>query len=343
MPFVVGGSRWRACLAYGGGVHTLPLARSVVDPAAHRRAEEALLDELWADPATRVLVVHEGRLPLTDDGARLDLRAPAQLQGLAPGEGDAVWVFLGQCDERPYLAALLVDLPAEPASLEGVAASADGVATWLVGVRWGRLRDVGHALGDRDADLATTAVALAEWHARHPRCSRCGAATRPVQAGWVRRCPDDGAEDYPRTDAAVIMAVTDDADRILLAHGAHWPPHRYSTLAGFVEPGESLETAVRREVGEETGVVVDEVAYVASQPWPFPASLMLGFRAHATTTDVAVDGHELTDARWFTREELTAALGAGEVLLPMRTSIALALIEEWFGGTLPASPLPASG
>ncbi len=341
MPRAVGGSRKRACLAYGRGVHTLPLARSVVDPAAHRRAEPGLIDELWADPATRVLVVHEGRLPLTDDGARLDLRDPARLRGLAPGEGDAVWVFLGQCDERAYLAALLADLPAEPGTLEGVPA-ADDVAGWLAQARWGRLRDVGHALGDRDADLATTAVALAEWHARHPRCARCGASTRPVQAGWVRRCPEDGAEDYPRTDAAVIMAVTDDADRILLAHGAHWPEHRYSTLAGFVEPGESLETAVRREVVEETGVVVDEVTYVASQPWPFPASLMLGFRAHATTTGVAVDGQELTDARWFTRAELAAALAAGEVLLPMRTSIALALIEDWFGGTLPASPVPAS-
>lgn len=348
MPHVVGGSRKRACLAYGGGVHTLPLARSVVDPAAHRRAEPALLDELWADSQTLVLVVHEGRLPLADDGTRLDLRAPSLLRGLAPGVGDAVWVFLGQCDERAYLAALLADLPADPGApergaLEGVPAAADDVGGWLSRVRWGRLRDVGHALGDRDADLATTAVALAEWHARHPRCTRCGAPTRPVQAGWVRRCAEDGTEDYPRTDAAVIMAVTDDAGRILLAHGAHWPPHRYSTLAGFVEPGESLETAVRREVAEETGVVVDEVAYVASQPWPFPASLMLGFRARATTTEVTVDAREVTDARWFTRDELTAALSSGEVMLPMRTSIALALIEEWFGGTLPASALPASG
>lgn len=321
-------------------MHTLPLARSVVDPAAHRRAEPELLAELWADPQTLVLVVHEGRLPLADDGARLDLRSPAQLAGLRPGEGEAVWAFLGQCDERAYLAALLVDLPTGGASLEGV--PSHGAPAWLATVRWGRLRDVGHVLGDRDADLATTAVALAEWHARHPRCTRCGALTRPEQAGWVRRCPEDAAEDYPRTDAAVIMAVTDDAGRILLAHGAHWPPHRYSTLAGFVEPGESLETAVRREVAEETGVVVDEVAYVASQPWPFPASLMLGFRARATTTDVVVDGRELTDARWFTREELSAALREGEVLLPMRTSIALALIEEWFGGALPASPLAAS-
>lgn len=309
----------------------LPLARSVVDPGAHRRGEPDLLASLWRDPATQVLVVHDARLPLAEEEAALALRTPAELAALAGGDGPdlaaggVVWVYLGSCEQRPYLAALVTgDGPAGPV-VQGVAE------------RWGLLREVGHALSDRDADLATTAVALAEWHARHPHCSRCGARTRPALAGWVRRCPDDAAEEYPRTDAAVIMAVTDDDDRILLAHAARWSPHRYSTLAGFVEPGEALETAVRREVLEETGVVVDRVDYVASQPWPFPASLMVGFRAHAATTAVAADGAEVADARWFTREELTAALASGSVVLPMRTSIALALIEDWYGGPLPAS------
>lgn len=317
MPGAAVGNMCPACVAYGVGVQTLPLARSVVDPAAHRRTDPGLVEALLVDPTTRVLVLQGGRLPLADDGANLDLRAPDAVGDLP---GDAVWVFLGECAERGYLAALVPG--------EGEEAPSG---------RWGRLRDVGHALGDRDADLATTAVALAEWHARHPRCTRCGGPTEPDHAGWVRRCTQDGTEAFPRTDPAVIMAVNDDADRILLAHAAHWPEHRYSTLAGFVEPGESLETAVRREVLEETGVRVDDVVYVASQPWPFPASLMLGFRAHASTTDVAADGREVTDARWFSREELTVALAAGEVVLPMRTSIALALIEDWFGGTLPAS------
>ncbi len=319
---------------YGGLVQILPLARSVIDPAAHRRADPGLLADVWADPSTRVLLVHEGRLPLADGGTRLDLRAPQDFADLGPVDHPGVVrVFLGRCAERDYVAAIVADLPVPPTSLEGVPAA---TSSWA-DVTWGRLRDVGHALGDRDADLATTAVALAEWHARHPRCTRCGAPTRPEQAGWVRRCAEDGTEDYPRTDAAVIMAVTDDAGRLLLGRAPHWPPRRYSTLAGFVEPGESLETAVRREVAEETGVVVAEVTYVASQPWPFPASLMLGFRARAATTDLTVDGDELTDARWFSRDELAAAVHAGEVLLPMRTSIALALIEEWFGGDLPAS------
>lgn len=334
MPAGVAGRRSGACLAYGDGVQVLPLARSVVDAAAHRRLEPGLIAELWADPGTRVLVVHESRLALADDGARLDLRAPGDVRGLAPGDrSGAVWAFLGAHDGHSFVAALLADLPAAPADLEGVPAG----ATWG-DVRWGRLRDVGHLLSDRDADLGTTAVALAEWHLRHPRCSGCGSPTRPEQAGWTRRCPQDGTEDYPRTDAAVIMAVTDDSGRILLGHAPHWPPRRFSTLAGFVEPGESLETAVRREVAEETGVVVGEVTYVASQPWPFPASLMLAFRARATTTALTVDTRELAAARWFTRAELAAAVRDGEVLLPMRTSVARALIEEWYGGPLEASP-----
>ncbi len=345
----------------------LPLARSVVDAAAHRRPEPGLVAELWDDPTTLVLVLHEGRLPVSADGTRLDLRAPSELATLAPvvrpgarspdGSGPTpepaasrdgsgrtpdpaagvrgpVRVFLGTDAERAYLAVLLADLPPSGPDLEGVVARGPA---WQ-DVRWATLRDVGHALSDRDADLATTAVALAEWHLRHLRCTRCGAPTTPVQAGWVRRCPEDGTEDYPRTDAAVIMAVTDDDGRILLGHAPHWPPRRFSTLAGFVEPGESVETAVRREVAEETGVVVGDVSYMGSQPWPFPASLMLAFRARARTVELTVDTRELAEARWFTRAELHDAVREGRVLLPMRTSVALALIEEWYGGPVDAPP-----
>ncbi|MFS0706421.1 NAD(+) diphosphatase [Cellulomonas sp. 179-A 9B4 NHS] len=197
---------------------------------------------------------------------------------------------------------------------------------------WTSLRVVGAALDARDAGLATTAVALDAWHDRHPRCPRCGAPTRVAQAGWSRVCDVDGSEHYPRTDPAVIMAVVDDADRLLLGHAATWPEGRYSTLAGFVEAGESAEQAVRREVREETDVVVDRVEYRGSQPWPFPGSLMLGYRAHAVRTDITVDGEEMTAARWYTRAELTADVRAGTLLLPGRASIARALVEEWFGG-----------
>ena len=158
-----------------------------------------------------------------------------------------------------------------------------------------------------------------------------------THAGWVRTCTEDGSEHYPRTDPAVIMAVVDEHDRLLLAHPSAWAVGRYSTLAGFVEPGESLEHAVRREVAEETGVVVGPVSYAGSQPWPFPASLMVAFVGRALTSEVRVDGVEVELARWFTRDELAAAVVGGQVVPPSTSSIARALIEDWFGGPLPAA------
>jgi NAD+ diphosphatase len=189
----------------------------------------------------------------------------------------------------------------------------------------------------RDAGLGVAAVALAAWHRSHRCCPLCGTPTVVGFAGWVRHCPTDGRDQYPRTDPAVIMAVVDDDDRLLLGHAAQWPERRFSTLAGYVEPGEGLEQAVRREVDEEVGVAVGEVTYRGSQPWPFPASIMLAFVARATSTRITVDGVEVTQARWFTRAELAAAAESGEVLLPSRASIARALIEEWAGAPLPGA------
>jgi NAD+ diphosphatase len=323
-------------------VRILPLARSVVDPAVHRRGEP--LDALASLPTTRVVLLHEGHVATSPDGARLDLWEPSRLAMLGPvvqaedggearapsgaaGQEAPLWLFLGELDGAVFLALILADL------VEAGGEVADVVGAFT-DCTWSALREVGHLLDDRDSDLATTAVALSEWHRRSRHCPRCGAATHAELGGWVRRCPADGGEEYPRTDAAVIMAVTDDADRILLAHGARWAERRFSMLAGFVEPGESLETAVRREVAEEVGVQVDEVTYVSSQPWPFPTSLMVAFRAHATTSDLVCDEQEVTEARWFTRDELARAVRDGQVTLPMCTSVALALIEEWFGGPL---------
>ncbi len=179
------------------------------------------------------------------------------------------------------------------------------------------------------------AVALENWQRMHRFCSRCGERTVIAAAGHVRRCPACGAEHYPRTDPAVIMLVTDADDRALLGRQVHWPRGRFSTLAGFVEPGESIEQAVVREAGEEVGVEIGEVEYVASQPWPFPSSLMLGFVARATSTEIRVDGEEIEEARWFSREELRAAFASGEVLPPSGISIAARLIELWYGEPLP--------
>jgi NAD+ diphosphatase len=159
-----------------------------------------------------------------------------------------------------------------------------------------------------------------------------------VLAGHARRCPVDGSEHFPRVDPAVIMLVRDDADRCLLARNRNWPPGRVSILAGFVEPGESLEQAVIREVGEETGLRVSGMRYVGSQPWPMPRSLMLGFDARAAgQQEIVVDEEEIAEARWFTREQLTAAVATREVLLPPPVSIAHRIIESWYGAPLPGS------
>ncbi|GEA80196.1 NAD(+) diphosphatase [Cellulomonas uda] len=336
----------------------LPLSRAVVDRAALLRTDAAQ-ERALADPATRVVLLRDGRVPVDARGG-LVLTTVAQAQRAAAAgdraDGEHPWLLLGADDERAYVARRapgdaddVADLPrrgapsdrdvhapaSPPADPPASRAVADGDA-----VRWASLREVGSHLDARDAGLVATAVALDAWHERHPRCPRCGAATRVTQAGWVRACTVDGSEHYPRTDPAVIMAVVDDADRLLLAHAVAWAPGRYSTLAGFVEPGESLEHAVRREVAEETRVVVGEVTYAGSQPWPFPASLMVAFVARAVATDVRVDGVEVEHAAWFTRDELASAVVAGTVVPPSRSSIARALVEDWFGGPLPE---PAAG
>jgi NAD+ diphosphatase len=211
---------------------------------------------------------------------------------------------------------------------------------WLArakpGLRPAGLREAAALLNDRDAGLFTHAVALANWHSTHTHCPRCGTPTVTVAAGHAQRCPADGSEHFPRIDPAVIMLVTDPDDRCLLARNRRWPERRVSILAGFVEPGESAEQAVAREVGEETGIAVTRVRYVGSQPWPMPQSLMLGFRAEAGgELELRVDDDEIAEAHWYSREELRSALAAREILLPPPVSIAHRLIESWYGEELP--------
>lgn len=290
-----------------------PFRRTAHDRLAERRDDADFLAQAWADPTTRVLAVRDGQLATSDSADALRLFAP---------------------DDAPAGERLLLG-------------AADGVVYFLVatagspaGSRFTGLRQLATVLDGVRASLAVHAVALAGWHVRHPRCAQCGATTEVAEAGACRRCPTCGAAHFPRTDPAVIMLVTDGADRCLLGHnsarGAGW----FSTLAGFVEPGESPEQAVVREVREEVGVEVGSVAYAASQPWPFPSSLMLGYFADATTTAVRVDGAEITEARWFSRAELTDGVKAGDVGLPTTLSIAGALITAWYGADLPANALP---
>ena len=192
------------------------------------------------------------------------------------------------------------------------------------------LRHVASELAEDDADLALAATSMGAWHRSMRHCPLCGALLAAEMGGWVLRCTEDGSEHFPRTDPAVIMSVRDGAGRLLLARNAHFPTGFHSVLAGFVEPGETLEGAVAREVAEEVGLDVAEVQYVGSQPWPFPRSLMLGYRAWIRGTDTLTlaDG-EIAEARWFTREELRAAVEDGSVGIPGTASLGRALIDDW--------------
>ena len=194
------------------------------------------------------------------------------------------------------------------------------------------LREVATEFSPLELELALHAVALSNWHQAHPYCSRCGAPTRIDLGGAARICDQDQVQHHPRTDGAVIVLVKDRADRILLGHQQVWPEGRMSNLAGFLEPGETFEQCVRREVREESNITVAEMRYLGSQPWPFPASVMIAFEAITDhPEDATPDGSEITELRWFTRDELRAAAADGSLLLPPTISVARAMIELWLG------------
>ena len=307
----------------GPPLRGLPLSRHGLDRCAHRRTEEGLLEALLADEGTRVLHVRAGRAPVRTDGGEvaLVLRPPSQV----PGSGaDDLLLYLGSDGEREHVARVSAGEPPEE--------EPDGT-------RWWTLRQAGALLGDRDAGMLTEAVAMGNWHAVTRFSPRTGNPLLPASAGWVKVDAEDGTQHFPRTDSAVIMGVIDPHDRLLLGHQPVWPPNRYSVLAGFVEPGECFEATVRREAMEEAGIEVghrlEDVVYLGSQPWPFPASIMVAFAARAVSTAIKVDGEEIELARWFTREELAEEVTAGRVLAPTELSIARRIIEAWYGGPLP--------
>lgn len=303
----------------------LPLSRAALDRDHLSRAGG--IDALLDDARTRAIVLHEGRALLA---------TPSTLAILPPSvvPQAALAVYLGRTTtaaadlpQGTPIVALAVD------STEGFD-DLDAVPTGPA--QWGDLRRIGARLDERDAGLFTQALAILNWHTVSRFSPVAGVETQPAQAGWVRR-DETGKEFFPRTDAAVIVGVLDDDDRLLLGSNALWEANRFSLLAGFVEPGESLEAAVIREVFEESGVRVEHPQYLGSQPWPFPASLMVGFEARVAPgadTTGRPDGEEIIALRWFSRSDLTAAVEAGEVLLPGPTSIARAIIEHWYGGEL---------
>ena len=279
-----------------------------LDRMGPRRTDAAWLADRRADPASRVVIA-------TRDGVLVDPDGTPATVAVSEVPDDAETVLLGVGHDGAAVFA------ADPGPERGAALRPEAS---LVG-----LRDVAAMSALADANLLAHASGLLNWHRRHRFCANCGHATDSVEAGYVRSCPNCGAQHHPRTDPVVITLVTD-GDRVLLGRNANWPERRFSCLAGFVEPGESLEEAVAREVGEEAGVTVSDVRYVSSQPWPFPASLMLGFEATYAGGDPHPHDRELQAVAWFTREDLRrAAAGDGEVSIPPPLAIARRLMDGW--------------
>jgi NAD+ diphosphatase len=281
------------------------LARQDVDRHTTMRADEAALDAAWN--SGRALVI-----PLTEAGeVPIRLGGPASAPPESKSRPANAFYLGADADAEWFALPLAADAPPPRG-------------------RMANLRDVGADLDPRDAGLIAHAVGLLHWHRSHTHCPRCGAATEVREAGHVRVCPIDGSQHFPRTDPVVIMLITDaDNTQALFGRQPSWPPGRYSCLAGFIESGESAEQAVVRETAEEAGISVSDVRYVASQPWPFPASLMLGFRCVADPGEpLDVGKDELDDARWFSRADIADAVRSG-LLLPPPVSIARHLVDAW--------------
>ncbi len=291
----------------------LMLSRSALDRAAHLRTDLQFHDTAAANAL--VMTVCQGQVLVDPAGQCLILeRARGDVHDT---------MFLGL----------------DAAGLAYYAKRAEDLSSALMDGQFMSLREVGAHLSDRDAGMAVAAVALDHWMRSHERCPGCGSHLVTADGGWVQQCTACAKQVFPRTDPAIIVLVIDEHDRALLGRQAAWEPGWFSTLAGFVEAGESAEAAVRREVFEESGVVVGahsgDITYLGSQPWPFPQSLMLGFHARAADPSITVDGSEIAEAAWFTREQLHQACLDGGVRLPPEISIARKLIEAWYGHELP--------
>lgn len=311
----------------------LPLARTHhpdLDRDALTRTDAGRLAAVLEDPAARVLLACPQGMAVRTDGAAAAWPTDVARDACRRvGEPRVILLaYLGRTVTGPAFALLTTDTDGFDAALAELGDRGDGPAVSGAPVS---LREAAAHLTAADADHATTATALASWHATHLRCVTCGGPTQPADAGWLRRCPRDGSAHFPRTDPAVIMAITDAADRVLLGRSRRFPPGRYSCLAGFVEAGESLENAVRREVAEESGVLVGDVEYLGSQPWPFPRSLMVGFHAIGDPdAPVILEDEEISDARWFDVEEVRAAFrGEGDLRVPGPVSIAHGMLRSW--------------
>jgi NAD+ diphosphatase len=294
-------------------------AGSSLDRLAKLRHDASWIAARLADPTTRLVPVWRAQnLVIAGASPTAAWLTVARARSLITETREVA--LLGLIDEVAHFAIEVSDLedPAPVLSLAEAATFAD-------------LRAVGPLLNREEGAVLAYARGLMHWHARHHFCGVCGHPTRSAEAGHVRRCtnPACGTSHFPRTDPAVIMLVHDGGDHVILGRQAQWPPGMHSVLAGFVEPGENLEEAVTREVAEEVGIAVTDVRYQSSQPWPFPASIMLGFTARALATDLQLADDELETARWYTRAELRRSPENESFRLPRRDSIARRLLEDW--------------
>ncbi len=291
---------------------------SQIDRAGELRTNPATLEELWQ--RAKIAHIVDGRIAATD--SQLTFHRPTEIASLADSgrftTGSHYFLGLDLETRSPYFvwdSQWVGEITDEVKS--------EGFTT---------LREIGAQLSPLESELALHATALSNWHKAHPRCPKCGGATRVDLGGASRFCDADQSQHHPRTDSAVIVLIRDRADRILLGHQPVWPEGRFSTFAGFLEPGETFEQCVSREVFEESNIKVGEIKYLGSQPWPFPASIMIAFEAVTDNPEVAKgDGEEITEVKWFTRAELKAAAADGSLLLPPSISVARKMIEGWLG------------
>jgi NAD+ diphosphatase len=297
----------------------LPLAKSAIDRDYLLRDEPEIISQLLDDPATRILAIHRGKVLLTEQALRLTTRSQIKAPELL--------VYLGKSTEasadEPVGTPLLLAVVGE----ENAKALEPNLDSWHV------LRRSGFGLSARDAGMYVQALSIANWHANNKFCPMCGAETEVAKAGWTRKCLSDDKELYPRTDPAVIVSMLDDNNRILLGSQGAWEENRWSVLAGYVEPGESLNASVEREMYEEAGVRVSDIEYLGSQGWPYPHSLMMAFTARVRGDQKHLaDGVEIAKLRWFSREDI--ANEKDSILLPGPLTIARAMLEHWYGGPI---------
>ncbi len=297
---------------------TLKPISAPLDRASELRSDEAALDRLWS--AAKIIRVSNSKL--ATDGKSLLFLTAAEVEKLIASKvftsGDKYFLGIDPASKVAYFA-----WDCDEVGLSAGETSTEGLAS---------LRELGGTLNEFELGISMQATALSNWHRSHPHCSKCGAETKSTLGGSVRACVKDQSQHHPRTDSAVIVLVKDKEDRILLGHQPIWPDGRFSTFAGFLEPGETFEQCVEREVFEESGVKVNEIKYLGSQPWPFPASIMIAFSAVVDDPSTAkADGVEITEVRWFSRAELKSSVADGSLLLPPTISVARKMIAMWFG------------